>query len=553
MEVALFQEVIDFSLGFFPSAPEYGRIVPSSTYDALNAWCRSGRWESDRGTSGAGSTGGVSDLQIIRGQLAGVSGIGNIWSAFGTEWFVGSSAFVGGSSIGSSPGVLSLLVSGSPVPAGLAKPNAPTFAASATSGTLTGSYAVAVAAFRQTTGAVSSVSNLSNAISVNAKKGVITFPSAPSGATHWLVYGTRRGFGSIGPAFRITTIAIVTVATPTLTLDWVDGYLGDIGGDNFDPPPACTHVCAIGGSVGALGTGSGGYGCRFSLVAKPEAFPPEFHFDLPVRESITGVQPGVDGVVLVSTANGLMSLVATGDELTPVLPRVIFGNVGFARQNAWTVVFDQIYGFSGKRGAIRTQGESNPDSSFAAPVRKYFADNGFTASNTVVYYDQSNDAVIYASGTKAVPFMLGDSVWSAPITLPGTATAGIAQGSRGVVQVGSGGLILDAGGGSPSGGWFLRSPYYALSESHPHNQKVIEEVWINGEGNATVDLWDGLTRATIGGMFPNSFTTPYNSTATRVLCPNKAVRSLVFRASGSGGGETPPNVVVNGYTEPLAA
>lgn len=535
--------------GFYPDQPEFPGRMDGTIVEAVNAWLFGEKWVSDRGTSNVGTSGGVSDLQVIGGQSAGVIGAGNLWRAFSTLWGVGSSLVLNGSVIGSSPGILSLQVGGSFVPAGLATPNAPTFAATGTAGRLNGAYSVTVQAYRSTTGARSSRSSPSATISVSNKKGLLTFPTPVSGQTHWIIGGSIRAVPQ-GPWYRITSIAIVPIATLSVTIDWVNGELGGLMAINFDQPPACTHVAALGGVVTALGTGTGGYGARPSVVAQPEAFPPEYGFDLPVRESITGVQPGIDGVVLVSTANGLMGLLV-GSGTSPVLARVIFGSVGFARANSFTAVYDQIYGFSSKSGLVRTHGGEEPDSSWARPVQKYLERNGATSANTVVVQDQSHDAVIVAFGTKALPFMRATNRWSSPITLPGTVTAGVALNGVGVLQVGSSIFSLDSAGAGSN--WFLRTPYFG------NGLTVLQTTEYRAAANAniTYDLLipDATFEAgtSIGGLFPKTITAPFGAAGARVLKPNRKFRAVAHKASGSTGGQTPLFAELKGYEQPIAA
>lgn len=536
--------------GFFPDQLPFSPEFRDTIIEGSNSFFWNEEWVSDRGTSSVGSSGGVSDLAIIGGQTAGVIGAGNLWRAFSTLWGVGSSLVLNGSVIGSSPGILSLQVGGSFVPAGLATPNAPTFAASATSGRLNGAYSVVVQAYRQTTGARSSRSASSATISVSNKKGTLTFPTPVTGQTHWIIGGSIRAIPQ-GPWYRLTGQVIVPVATLSIDIDWVNGELGSLMAINYDQPPACTHCAASGSVMLALGTGTGNYGCRPSILAQPEAFPLEFGFDLPVREAITGVSPGIDGVVLVSTANGLMGLLLSGASLTPILARVIFGNVGFARANAFCAVYDQIYGFSTKAGLVRTHGGEEPDSSWAAPVQKYLEKNGATAANTVVVQDQSHDAVIVAFTNKALPYMRASGRWSAPITLPGTVSAGIALNGVGVFQVGSTIYSLDSAGAG--GNWFLRTPYFG------NGFTVLQttEYRAAANSNITYDFvvpdatWESPT--SIGGLFPYSLTAPFGALGKRVLKPNRKFRAGGHKASGTTGNQTPIYAEMVGYSEPIAA
>src|SRR6185369_15139091 len=179
----------DFSDGFFPDQPAFGRgVIPHTAKEGSNVWIYGREPVSDRGATSLGTSGGVSDLQVIGGQHAGCIGVGNIWRAFSTNFFTGN-AYINGANIGSVGSVLSLLVGGVPTPAGLAAPGAPTLAATATLGRGNGALSVVVQAFRSTTGARSNRSAPSVTIAVQNKLVRVTFPTPVSGQTHWIIGG----------------------------------------------------------------------------------------------------------------------------------------------------------------------------------------------------------------------------------------------------------------------------------------------------------------------------------------------------------------------------
>jgi hypothetical protein len=540
-----------WSNGFFPDQPDFGPgMIPDTAKDGSGVWIYGEDPVSDRGHLSMGNSGGVSDLAVIGGQHGGVIGVGNIWRAFATTWIVGT-AILNGGSIGSSPGVLSLLAPGL-VAAGLDTPGKPGFAPTATSGRLNGSMAVTVQAYRQTSGARSSRSPISDPISVQNKLGRVTFPAQVSGMTHWIIGGSVRGVPG-GPSYRLTNVAIVPAGTASVDIDFVNGDLGALMAINYDKPPACTHCAAIGGTMMALGTGSGGYGVRPSIVGQPEAFPLEYGFDLPVRESITGVQPGVDGIVLISTANGLMGLLLSGSSSAPILPRVVMGSVGFARANAFWPVYDQIYGYGTQGGPCRTHGGEEPDTTFARPVQQYMLRNGFNSNNTVGCLDQAHGAVIYAAGNKALPLMLSTNKWSTPIPLPGTVSAAVALNGRAHLQVGSTVYSLDTANGGSS--WFLRSVYSDMGMGL--EVKNTSEFYGAGTAGITFDLQvpnaDWQTPVSIGGLFPYTVAAPFGALGSRVIKPNRQFRALCLRASGTTGDQTPLAAILKGYAKGIAA
>ena len=372
MEVIPFSERFSAVLGWYYSQPALGDIIPGTYRTGSNIWVRGKGWiRSDRGTSSGGSAGPVAPIMVTGGVAAGMTGGGTVTDAFSTTWFAGlGSAYKNGLLLGASPGSLMLMVSGSAVAAGLSKPSTPTFALSPTvSSKFTGgTWSVAVAAYRSTTGAISSRSAPSAVISASNVKGRITFPSAPTGATHWLVYGSRRSFGSVGPWFRVTSIDPIAVGTATADVDWFDGELGDLAPITNDPPPACTHCVALGGvmvvftATGEIYPSKGGY---------PESYDITQRSNLAAREPGTGVSArGADGGAYVATANSLSLVMLSGSELTPVFPRGVWETIGFAHGNAFCVLEDgQLYGMSGQRGAVRTQGTAAPATSWKLPTR----------------------------------------------------------------------------------------------------------------------------------------------------------------------------------------
>lgn len=531
-----FRYPISFPYGYYPSQRIH-QGFPGTVRRGQNSWHRGadGKWISDTGPLSLGSSGAaLSQLQVINGQWAGTVGLGDIVTAFSTQFFVGSAAYVNGISIGASAGILSLIVSGVAVPAGLDKPAAPVLTDSGTTSTnsFQGSYAIGVTAFRITSGAVSTVSNPSNVILIKNKKIRVTFGATQTGQTHWLLYGTQKGLGSLGVTRRISSIAAVPVATTFVDIEYFDGQLTDYAPLNNDKPPACVLVGAMGGCVFVI-TATGQIWPSF--VGYPEAYPARFVTSLAVRETPTGIKAGVGGAQVVSTANSLSAIVLSGSNLIPILPRIIFGDIGFATANAYCMLFDgQIYGNSGQRGFIRTTNSGDPDSSFALPVMDYAKGLGFTALNTVVVPDPSHDAVLFCSGNIVLPFMRASNTWSTDMVMPGTVTAGVNLNGQAHLQVGSTLYGMDKAGGSPSGGWYISDAYSDFGQGF--GRKKIEECRVaTGTGNFTVDIL-GDQSATIGGMFPYTHAGPYNSPRKKQTYQFLA-ESGAFKIGGTSGAQ----------------
>lgn len=535
MELSTAEFPFLFSQGFFPSQPDIGPgVIPGTWRDGNNAWINGEDWKSDRGTSSGGGTGGAASLTALESGYAGMSVSGNVISAYGTRWFAGSgNALVNGSSIGASSGTLTLIVSGSAVAAGLAAPSAPTVADSgvAASSVFRGSRSLALGGYRSTDGHISSRSVPSDVIVTDGKKVRITFPSVPTGVTHWLIYATPTGQGSTGNLKRLNKYALTALpvatypAGSTLDVEYFDSELGGEAPIDFDPPPgSVTHCALVGQSMVCLTANGLIYP---SYLRFPEAFPPKYVTNLPVRQTPTGINVSIDGVHVVSTAGSLAALLPSGNDFTPVLARGIWDHFGFAWQNGWCIHQNDIYGMAGKIGPIRTQGLSGPDSSFAIPVLAFFRDNGFTAANTVVVSSPANGAILWASGTKMVAYMIATGRWSGPFTLSGTAQAGVTVGEVGYIAIASTLTSFDSGGAG--GAYFLQSPYFGAAG----RVMTLVDARFEGPDSCTVDLFDYRTKATVGGIFPYAFTQPDAGVG-----PNRDVTGLSLKVSGSGGSKS---------------
>src|SRR6185436_2055714 len=196
--------------------------------------------------------------------------------------------------------------------------------------------------------------------------------------------------------------------------------------------------------------------------------------------------------------------------------------------NAMCWVYDALYGFGSSGGPFRSQGSLEPDISFAVPVIKYFLDNGFTSANTFVVHDERNGAVLYASGSRAVPYMLATQTWGPPIALAGAASACVAINGAGEIATGSTLYTLDTAGGSPPGGYFLLSPYFGAEG----RIITLHTFRAQTRHSMTLDLLRDLSGVSIGGKFPLSFIAPHGTPKVQKI--NRRVRSVALRVSGTG-------------------
>lgn len=534
-----------FTAGYFPNC-NLLETIPQIIFDGSNVWLRGpGNIIGDLGFGGAGSAGGsIAPAMVSRNQLAGLVGGGVVTDHDGIPWFEGPSgpAFLGGANLGVSNGILMLVIGGVATPAGLAKPGAPLIdLLGGPSVKIKGSYSIAIEAYRSTTGAVSTRSDFSNVVfGKNTKMRIIQPGSLDSGATHALVCATLRGYGSIGPQFRVTTIPPIPRATylnaaaVPIELEFYDGDLGDLAFLANDPPLVGTACASLGATMLDLGV-IGGYGISPSNQGFPEAFDPTKISFLAAKEPITGVIPySAEGVVYVSTANSLNLLVITGSDVVPVLPRGLFSGCGFAGPNSFCLAGYTIYGFSGQMGAVRTQGSREPDWSFALPVLTKFQELGFTSANTVVAYAPDQGAVLFCSGNKALPFMLAQQIWGPPITLPGTITAGTTVNNQAVLLVGSSTYNMNSGSGAGVNG-FIKSAYHQgpAHGAYAHNLKWIRVLSVFGSNSFSYEVLKDGTSTNVSPLYPWTPTNAaFGSRRTSSSCHNYALK-----VSGIQGGQ----------------
>lgn len=362
-----FTDLFEFSNGYFPVSSLLGN-VPAIILDGANIWLRgAGKLVSDMGP-GTGSAIGaaVAPVMVSKNQLAGLVGGGVVTDHNGIPWYEGPSgpAYLGNTLLGMSNGLLMLVISGVARVAGLPKPGAPLIdLLGPASVKIKGSYSIAVAEYSSPsaggTGAVSTRSDFSNVVlGKNTQMRIIQPGSLSAAATHVLLYGTLRGYGSIGPQFRITTIAPIPRATylnaaaVPINIEFYDGDLGDLAFLANDPPLPGTACVSMGSVMIDLGV-LGGYGISPSNLGFSEAFDVTKISFLAAKESITGVIPySAEGIVYISTANSLNVLVLTGSSTIPVLPRGLWPNTGFAGPNSFCLAGHTIYGYSGAMGMV---------------------------------------------------------------------------------------------------------------------------------------------------------------------------------------------------------
>lgn len=531
--------------GFIPTQTLAGGI-PGSIISGSNVWIwGAGLLESAKGFASNGSAGdALTPLMNVGNTHGGVTGGGTVVDSFGTTFVAGSgNAYKGGSLLGAVAGTLKLLVGGSLVNVGIAQPSAPTLAASATTGKNDGSYSVCITKIRSATGEESTRSLPSNVVAVTNKKLIIGgLPTTPvvEGVDKIGIYCSFRNFGATGPWFHLIDIDIS--ASATYETDWFNGELGGLAPIDHDPPPGCTHCFAVNNVMVAAGS-FGGSGLSPSIPGSPGAYPPDFTVFIPGGGSITGCKAtGFSGAVLVATASSLNSVIATNSPITPITVRQLWPTTGFATGSSWCTVEDEVYGFSGQRGAVRTQGDGPPDTTFANAVHKYFGDNGFTASNTTVGYDPKTDSVMFCKGSTVLCFARSRGYWHCPMTITGTARTGATVG---------GDFLLDVGGGALQsaelGAGVAWNAIFAFDDGGDieMNKSLVR---LRAASNSTVAL-DVLTDLNIGAsVFAASATA--NHSAWEHLNVRNA-KTFSIKASGSASGQSLYEVAMQVIPHPV--
>ena len=414
--------------------------VPQVLVGGQNVWNRgSGRMVSSKGFGASvANSGGVNPLMNVSDTYGGLTLGGSIVQAFGAGiyFFAGAgTAFVGGVSKGAvSGGTITIYTGTSTVQAGLLPPGAPTIDA-VTTGPRTsyckGVYAIALTAIRSLTGGESSVSPPSDEVTTLRRDIRITaLGSIPSGADKIGIYGTKRGFGEIGPYFHLYDETIASMTFPYVikfpnasTTGWTDGMLGGLAPLDFSVPPTCTFCFAINACIVAAGC-YGGAGLSPSYPNRPEAFPARFVLFVPGGGTITAIKgSGIEGAVLVCTSNSVNLVTASQSDIQPLNIRPIWPTTGIISANQLATVGRELFAWVGMRGPVRDDIASEGDpgdeaTAFAEPVMKFFEANGYSQSNCIVCYDPASDTVFYVNGTIGVGYCRYLRQWHTPFTFP---------------------------------------------------------------------------------------------------------------------------------------
>jgi len=455
--------------------PAYFGGVSYSVIDGVNGWIRGTRVETALGPGAAGTSGAtIPVLMNVANGYGGMTGSGSIIQYYTQYLFAGSgTAYVNGAVIGAAGSSISEVpVGGGPVagvgvhapttaphiaPQGLISPNV---------GKNNGSYSILYTYIRSATGEESNRSPVSNVVAVQNDGITIDQAIFPgdTGVDAIGIYCSFSNFSTLGPWFHLVDVKITDVnahlpfplavtyssaGVPSGTPGWYNGDLGIIAPLDYNVPPACSFVFSLNDIVVAAGCYPvGGNGLSPSVPGKFGAFPPEFVVFLPGGGNITACKAtSSEGMALVATANSLYLVSATYSTTTPIDIKQVWPTVGFASGNNFCMVENELYGYSGQRGAVRTQGFGAPDTSWAAPVAEKFVALGYTVGNTVVVYDPATDCILYCSGTNALPYDRKYQHWHTP-QLINPITSGVTSQGIGLLESSGALQALETGTGT---------------------------------------------------------------------------------------------------------
>lgn len=331
-----------------------------------------------------------------------------------------------------------------PYSAGLNQPSAPLVDVPATpgagfTGLFDGVFSFKIAALRSTTGARSIASPMS-AVAICAKQTVkLTIPAAQAGQDYWVFFGTFKGFGGVGVAYRmpisgVLQISEATVAAATgrqIEIEYQDGDLTTEAAwiDDY-PPPAGTHPFGLNNIVGVGGcysdatsgpsTTSPGTCVALSLPNFPESFRPTDLLYLP--EQIMGLlgRP-TDSYIYVGCRNSVHQIQYVGGTSGPAaVLTTLWPDVGIANPHGWCQVYGIIFAAVSRGGLVTIGALGQPDSTFSAPVREYT--RNWDPASTIVNWHPDTQQVVFSNGTQSVAYCLQTGGWSTPIYLPDFAT-----------------------------------------------------------------------------------------------------------------------------------
>lgn len=338
-------------------------------------------------------------------------------------------------------------VYGSVLNAGIGQPSAPEVGIVQTVGDVSNSVSVKIEGTRPATGGRSLASPTSAVIQPQANRIRVTFPTAPTGATHWRVYFTFQGFGGTGIHYLalysgIGDIPEATVAAGTvdgiarsLEFNYKDGDLVPIEASYDDyPPPAATHALRLQSVLNLIGcyadstaaptSTSTGVGIAVSKQNNYESYIPTHLLFLP-EPVVDVLSRPIDDYGYIACENSIHALQYIGDrgdELPPCTITTILPDIGIKYQHNWCHFRGRMLIYTVEGNLILMDENGNFDTEFANPVTKIL--QSFDAEGTVVGYDPKNDSLIVGNDSRVLIYSLQAGqwrqVWLADVEADGT-------------------------------------------------------------------------------------------------------------------------------------
>lgn len=479
------------------------------------------------------------------------AGIGNVFGLIARALaFIGSGElYVNGvdRSVAASTTLQMLLyVSGSysgtgtgPFTFGLNPPTAPTLAVTPTASTImSGTYSAVIWFVRGATGGRSRRSSPSAVIVNSGFKMRLTVAgadltyAASVGADRIGIGVTAAGFGSTGPHYEETEIAISSLTTVdtvanSVELEWADPQLvGKSLAPILDyPPPAAVFgaaledvVAAIGcyGDIGtALTSTTPGTAIAVSLPVFIESFPPDSLLFLPAPpKGVLG--RAADGYVFIAGDGYVAALLYTGGK-NPLSLRVIWPTTGIASANGWFLgEGGRLYAATAKRGLVRINASGEPDTTFAQKIVDDTA--SWVMANVVGGFDGDNNRDCFGYLQTIWCFNPDREEWDTPYDISGKITGNLCA----MCPV-SGGLLLAANDGST-----IR--LYTFNSGTGMTYEAYGEIHLSdAEADQLFRVEIALRSDTTNAVTVKIFTNGDNSSAkdTRTITPTATRQHLV--------------------------
>jgi len=319
-------------------------------------------------------------------------------------------------------------------------------------------------------------------------------------------------FTSDGPVADYTPNAPLSQITDTdlllrfLDIDYADDDLLDIEAPRgIEPPPAGTHGFPAGPVVVIAGT-LDGTGFSPSKPNQPEQYDlTETSFLNPAEQIVRLETSPYDGSTFIFTRNSLQTAFYSGDSITPIQLRTLWGTTGIAGENAACCTRTGVYCMTGRKTLARYRGNLEPDTGFADPIATQTSH--WRPENTVVGFDPTLEVVAYCHGKEIYLYFETLGAWSsllkldlwqpvgeftsAPISADARIVSSLTIDNRMhfVLQQGADELqyfeifVLDVGLG---GNWFLRS--VARHGGAPGQMKTLRRVRLVADLSSSQEL-----------------------------------------------------------------